>query len=475
MPIVPVRLQRANILLVEDSASQGAVYEGYLRKRGARVRQVLTAGDAVKALDTEVPDAVLLDLRLPDRDGRTVLAHVREQGMPCAVIIVTAHGSVDVAVELMQLGADDFLEKPFAADRLLVTLDNALQKRQLEHLVDSYREDFGRDRFHGFIGSSLPMQAVYRIIRSAATSKATVFVTGESGTGKELSAEAIHAESDRHAGPFVALNCAAIPRDLMESEIFGHVKGAFTGALQARVGAASQADGGTLFLDEIGELSLELQSKLLRFVQTGTFKQVGGSRTEQVDVRFVCATNRDPLEEVRAGRFREDLYYRLHVIPIHLPPLREREDDVLPIGEHLLHRFAAEEGKAFRRFSPAAAQRLQQYHWPGNVRELQNVIRNVVVLHQGEEVSAEMLPPPLDRAVTEAATASAPQLGPARNHDTVSAADEVLPLWQVEKEAIEQAVARCGGNVPQAAALLQISPSTIYRKRQSWQAQEEGA
>lgn len=382
--------------------------------------------------------------------------------------MITAHGSVDMAVEAMRLGAFDFLQKPFDAERLRVTVRNALEKQSLSNLVKTYQKNFDRDRFHGFIGSSLSMQAVYRIIESAASSRATVFITGESGTGKEVCAEAIHQEGDRRGAPFIALNCAAIPRDLIESEIFGHVKGAFTGASAERHGAATQADGGTLFLDEIGEMDIDLQSKLLRFVQTGSFQKVGGSKVEKVDVRFVCATNRDPLEMVSKGTFREDLFYRLHVIPIHLPALRERGGDVLLIAEYFLQKFSQEENKDFINFDSQVADIVGNYSWPGNVREVQNVIRNIVVLHQGELVNKEMLPSPINTY----SSSSVPSINkPVKNIASVrehSESDSVQPLWMVEKEAIESAIKLCNGNIPRAAASLEVSPSTIYRKRQSW-------
>jgi two-component system repressor protein LuxO len=268
----------------------------------------------------------------------------------------------------------------------------------------------------------------------------------------------------------VALNCAAIPRDLMESEIFGHVRGAFTGAAKERVGAAGQADGGTLFLDEIGELDLDLQTKLLRFVQTGTFQKVGGTKLESVDVRFVCATNRDPLQEVKEGRFREDLYYRLHVIPIQMPALRERKEDILTLARYFLSTYAAEERKGFRGLRPETEELFLGYDWPGNIRQLQNVIRNVVVLHDGDELSVEMLPPPVrdDAAIGRVGRASVPVAG--RGASALVAAP-IKPLWLVEKEAIERAIELCGANIPRAAALLEVSPSTIYRKRQAWESE----
>ena len=282
------------------------------------------------------PELVLLDLQLPDMDGQEIQRWIREQGYPCSIIVLTGHSSVDIAVEMMRTGVEDFIEKPVNANRLKTTVRNLLDRSRLQNLVDVYQSTFERKNYHGFIGSSLPMQAVYRIIDAAALSKATVFITGESGTGKEVCAEAIHKQGMRANQPFIALNCSAIPGDLMESEIFGHVKGAFTGAAANRDGAATLADGGTLFLDEIGEMSMDLQAKLLRFIQSSSFQKVGSSKQESVDVRFICATNRDPLQAVADGSLREDLYYRLHVVPVHLPPLRERSDDIMEIAHHFL-------------------------------------------------------------------------------------------------------------------------------------------
>uniref|UniRef100_UPI003B9F59C1 sigma-54-dependent transcriptional regulator n=1 Tax=Aeromonas jandaei TaxID=650 RepID=UPI003B9F59C1 len=456
------------VLLVEDTRSLAVVYEQYLRQDGYEVVLADCGQQALEVLLTSPPPVVLLDLELPDMSGMEILQQITEQQLPCAVVVITAHGSVDVAVEAMRLGAFDFLTKPFDSKRLCATARNALKHQQLSSLVAHYRENFERQSFFGFIGASMAMQAVYRIIESAAPSKATVFITGESGTGKEVCAEAIHQCSPRREQPFIALNCAAIPHDLMESEIFGHVKGSFTGAQGDRKGAASLADGGTLFLDEICEMDLDLQSKLLRFIQTGTLQRVGSGKLETVDVRFICATNRDPLLEVKAGRFREDLYYRLHVIPLYLPPLRERGEDILLLARSLLQNYAKEENKRFRDFDAAAARVLLDYPWPGNVRELQNVVRNIVVLNDKELVSPDILPPPLNGVRTLSVTAAATQQ-PAATSATLAVGGPIRPLWLVEKEVIEQAIASCDGNIPKAAALLEISPSTIYRKKQGWE------
>ena len=489
----------APILLVEDTASLARVYIAYLGKLSLEVQHVETGADALAVLRSRLPLVVLLDLYLPDMDGMEILRLAEAEQWPVAFVVITAHGSINTAVAAMQHGAYDFIVKPFTADRLTVTVRNALERMRLSRMVESYRDDVSPGRYEGFIGSSLAMQSVYRIIDSAAASRATVFITGESGTGKEVCAEAIHRRSPRSHGPLVALNCGAIPKDLVESELFGHVRGAFTGAVADRDGAAARAAGGTLFLDEICELELGVQTKLLRFIQTGTFQKIGGGRIESVDLRILCATNRDPLEEVQAGRFREDLYYRLHVIPLHLPPLREREGDVIEIARKFLVDFSAEEGKEFARFEPMAERILRAYSWPGNVRQLQNVIRQVVVLQMGETVTADMLPPPIGTGLLGGglgsgygAEASAPGSGAnspspfnalpnphapnplAPNPLARPDPDQIRPLWMVEKQAIEQAIEACDGNIPRAAALLGISPSTIYRKRLAWDAEKKG-
>lgn len=373
------------------------------------------------------------------------------------VIAVSAAGSVNVAVAAVRAGASDFLPKPIGARALI---------ERLEAAVGGWRDtptETSRARppgpaatdFAGFIGRSAAMAEVYARIRRMAPSRAPVFITGESGTGKELCAEAIHAHSGPAGRPLIAINCSAIPRELMESEIFGHVRGAFTGATEDRAGAAELADGGTLFLDEIAEMDLALQAKLLRFVQTGAIRRVGGSELRRVNVRIVSATNRDPLAEVEAGRFRADLFYRLHVLPIHLAPLRQRRDDILPLAEAFLARYGAEEGRSFRGFDAGAVQCLLAHDWAGNVRQLENAIRQVVVLHDGGTVSAEMLP---------AAIRSPAGHAPA----TPGISLPVAPFRDQERRIIEAALTAFGGSIARAAAALEISPSTIYRKRQEW-------
>jgi two-component system, repressor protein LuxO len=457
------------ILLVEDTASLAAVYGEYLRGAGFASRHARTAEEAFRLAGQEKPDCVLLDLRLPDSDGLTVLRVLRRDSPDLPVVVMTAHGSVATAVDAMRAGAADFLVKPFAAERLAVTLTNAVERAALRREVRDLAAARPRTSFQGFIGAAPGMQAVYRILETAASSRATVFITGESGTGKELAAEAVHRLSPRRDGPFIAINCAAIPKDLIESEVFGHVRGAFTGAVADRQGAAAAADGGTLFLDELCEMDLALQGKLLRFIQTGSFQPVGSTQLRRTDVRFVCATNRDPLLEVREGRFREDLYYRLHVVPVSLPPLRDRGADVVTIAEAMLARSAAEEGRAFRGLAEDAKTALLAHRWPGNVRELENAVRTAVVLHDGEWVTAAMLPQTLQNAtLRDGAAPPAPTPRPAPARADADRTRQIRPLAEIEREAIERAVELCDGNIPKAAAHLGISPSTLYRKRLAW-------
>jgi len=477
---------RHPLLLVEDNPSIARVYLEYLRRGPYDTLHCETGTTALAALAENSYAAVLLDIELPDMSGMEILKWITQRRLNTAVVVITAHGSINIAVEAMREGASDFLVKPFAPERLFVTLDNALERMNLRRIVDTFDSSGDNDQFCGFVGNSLAMRGVYRIVDIAAQSKAPVFITGESGTGKELAAEAVHLRSPRKDKPFIALNCAAFPKDLIESEVFGHVKGAFTGAVADREGAGSRADGGTLFFDEICEMDVGLQAKLLRFIQTGTFQKVGGTQTQKVDVRFISATNRDPLKEVEAGRFREDLYYRLYVMPLLLPPIREREDDVLLIARRFLAEYSREEGRAFTRFSPETESILLHYAWPGNVRQLQNVVRQIVLLNDGDIVVPSMLPAPLSQIRPSMLVASALPSVPAAANVTAAmpagnghapAAEPAAPasfsLSELERDLIELALEQCGGNVLQAAAKLEISPSTLYRKREQFPAHEK--
>lgn len=454
--------QSRRILLIEDNDQLAKLYETQLLSQGAEVRRCSDGTSGVAAISEFDPAVILLDIQLPDIDGFEVLKRLNASRVEKPVVVITSHGSINWAVEAMRLGAYDFLVKPFEPQRLFVTAMNAIERHDLVEIVDAVTRPMS-EGFHDFIGGSAPMQAVYRTIAAASASRASVFITGESGTGKELCARAIHKESPRRGANFVALNCGAIPRELIESEIFGHRKGAFTGATTDRVGAADLADGGTLFLDEIGEMDMDLQTKLLRFIQTGTFTRVGESQERSVNVRFVSATNREPEDAIRAGLLREDLFYRLNVIPIRMPPLRARTDDIEGIATAMLARFSDEEGKRFSGFEPEAIAILRRHSWPGNVRELENVVRNAVVLNDGEAISREMIMSSIGSA--RALGSDIYGGGEVTGNSTQQG---IRPLAEVERDAIEAAVAQCDGNVPRAAAALQVAPSTLYRKIQLW-------
>ncbi|PSV25629.1 sigma-54-dependent transcriptional regulator [Photobacterium kishitanii] len=485
------------VLLVEDSTSLAILYKQYVKSEPYEFFHVTTGEDAKNFIVKNPPQLIILDLKLPDISGKEILQWIRDQKIPTAVIIATAHGTIDIAVTLIQNGANDFLEKPIQADRLKTSIKNHLKNNKLEMLVEDIQNTFNYKKYQGFIGSSLPMQAVYKIIDAVAPTNANVFISGESGTGKEVCAEAIHYKSQRYNKPFVAINCGAIPRDLMESEIFGHVKGAFTGATTDRKGAAMLANGGTLFLDELCEMELEMQKKLLRFLQTGRFTPLGGSKEVSTDLRIICATNRDPLLELNEKRFREDLYYRVNVVPIKMPPLRDRDTDIIDIARFFLKKYAKEDNKKFRAIKRNVELKLCHYSWPGNVRQLQNIIRNIVVLHNDTHVLMEHLPEPLNKLTSSTKTPEKSQekqnnvtpIKPPANIDpplhTVATSNTenddkktintnlIRPMADIEREVIENAIDYCEGNVLNAAVLLELSPSTLYRKKQIWDTYEE--
>ncbi|MEQ9689862.1 MAG: sigma-54 dependent transcriptional regulator [Bauldia litoralis] len=470
------RQDTIDVYIVDADAAQRRVLAGLIAGSGADRYQAVPCATSEEALAAGCDSSRAIMLAEIDTIGGA--GHIaRMAGASSRVIATSAAGSLNVAVAAVKAGAFDFLPKPIGAKALLQGLEAAVSSwngsvetaaaadtpaRPSRPSAPSATAASEEADFAGFVGRSPAMHAVYEQIRRMAPSRAPVFITGESGTGKEVAAEAIH----RHAGagdrPFVALNCSAIPRELMESEIFGHVRGAFTGASDNRAGAAELADGGTLFLDELAEMDLGLQAKLLRFIQTGSFRRVGGNELKQVDVRIVSATNRDPFAEVEAGRFRADLFYRLHVLPIALPPLRDRGEDILPLAEAFLRRYAREEGRGFRSFDGEAAALIRACAWPGNVRQLQNVVRRIVVLHDGSEATAAMLPPDLTGNVPLAPSPVTAGVRPARTPDAI------VPYRDQERLIIESALAAFDGNIPRAAAALEISASTIYRKRQTW-------
>lgn len=455
------------LLLIEDMPSLQMVYQAVLKKAGFGVVCAGTAAEGMKKFRASRPKVVLLDLMLPDRDGLDLMREMLDMDDTVRVIVITANGSVNKAVEAMRAGAFEFLVKPFDEARLISVIENAQALARISPENSIQNIETG-DRFHGFIGDSPGMRDVYHKIGSINRSMATVFISGESGTGKEVCAQAVHATSVRAQGPFVPLNCGAIPADLLESEVFGHLKGSFTGAIADKIGAAGAADGGTLFLDEICEMDMNLQTKLLRFLQTSTIQPVGSVTPRKVNVRIICATNRDPYDEVKNGRFREDLFYRLHVVPIHLPPLRDRGEDVIGIADKMLKDFAFEEDKNFREIEPDVKDLFRRLPWPGNVRQLLNVLRNVVVLNEGRVVTMTMLPLEILHLSEEDAGFS-----PVTASAEVALRQEfgVLigrSLAEIERFVIEETIARNGGSVTKAARVLDVSPSTIYRKREAW-------
>ena len=463
---------RPPILLIEDTLSLQMVYRSILTAAGYRVAVAGTAAEGLSQFAALQPTIILVDLVLPDSDGLQLMQTMLAAQPNASIIAITANGSVNLAVDAMRAGAHDFLVKPFDEGRLLSAVQNAFAERRARSIAvaaPTATDGLVPAEGSSFIGSSVEMARIHATIASVARSMATVFITGESGTGKELCALAVHAGSARASGPFIALNCGAIPQDLLESEVFGHMKGSFTGAISDKPGAATAADGGTLFLDEICEMAPALQTKLLRFLQTSTVQPVGATRPRKVNVRIVCATNRDPVEAVRRGHFREDLYYRLFVVPIHMPPLRDRGQDVIEIAEAALHRFAREEGRDFQGLGPEASAILLRLPWPGNVRQLLNVIRNVVVLNPGGWVTPDMLPPGLlDTPPREFEAPSGPLQAPVLP-STESLVG--LTLAEAERRLIEATIARHGGSIPKAARVLDVSPSTLYRKIEGWKAE----
>lgn len=457
------------MLLIEDTPSLQLVYESVLRNAGHSVVTASDASGGSSAFASHKPKVIVLDLMLPDRNGLDLMSEILQEQPETRVIVITANGSINKAVEAMRLGAYEFLVKPFDEGRFLSAVDNAFAELA-QHPAPEAAAPTGQPCGE-FIGTSEPMQQLYSRIRSVSRSMATVFITGESGTGKEIAAQTIHNLSNRADKPFIPLNCGAIPPNLLESEVFGHLKGSFNGAITDKLGAAAAADGGTLFLDEICEMDLNLQTKLLRFLQSSNIQPVGASRSRKVNVRIICATNRNPLTEVRRGRFREDLYFRLQVVPIHLPPLRDRGDDIIQIAQRTLTNLSAVEGRSFTRLSPSVQERLKAMPWPGNVRQLQNVLRHVVVLNNGPEVTMPMLPPDTAPDETEAGnTAIAPSpailpAAPPAYHEIFKG----LTMAEIERMIIEDLIAHHKGSVPKAARALDLSPSTIYRKRETWE------
>jgi DNA-binding NtrC family response regulator len=441
------------ILVVDDDRAMCQMLEGALKRRGFECLWKTSADEALQVIATDEFDVVLTDLNMAGTSGLELCQHVVANRPDVPVVVVTAFGSLETAVGAIRAGAYDFVTKPFEMEEIALTLERGVQHHALREEVKRLRRAVNdSQRFSEMIGTSGSMQKAYDLIARVAETEATVLITGESGTGKELVARAVHTRSTRNGGPFIAINCAAMPESLLESELFGHVKGAFTDARTARGGLFVKASGGTLFLDEIGEMPPGMQAKLLRVLQERTVRPVGGDAEISFDARIVAATNRDLETEVAERRFREDLYYRINVVQIHLPPLRARGSDVLLLAQHFLERFAALHRCKVTALSSAAAERLLAYSWPGNVRELQNCIERAVALARFEMLGVDDLPEKLrdykpSRVIIESEDPS-----------------ELLPMEEVERRYVLRVLQAVGGNKTLAAEVLGFDRRTLYRK-----------
>jgi two-component system NtrC family response regulator len=437
------------ILVIDDDESLRRVLEYTLQEEGYEVFTAASGEEGLELFEERQPALVITDMKMPGLNGFQVLKEVKERSAEALVIIVTAFGEVDAAVKAMNLGAYDFITKPLSRDELKLTVKKALQLLGLTEENRQLREKLsGRDALKNLVGMSPKMERLFASVRKVADTEATVLITGESGTGKVLVARAIHTISSRKSAPFIAINCAAIPRDLLESELFGHTKGAFTGAVKDRVGKFQLADRGTLFLDEVGDLPVELQPKLLRALQERIVEPLGGGKVQKIDVRVVAATNQDLEGAIADGSFREDLYYRLSVIPIHLPPLRERKEDIPLLVRHFTNKF----GQANVTFTKGTLDALAMYSWPGNVRELENAIERLLIMRRGDEIGQDDLPGKILDERTN------------KKRMIFVLPDEGYPLEQLEKEVVEESLTRNNWNQTAAARFLGIPRHVlVYR------------
>ncbi len=439
---------KAKILVIDDDTSLRRVLEYNLQEDGYEVQTASSGEEGLYLFGQSQPDLVITDMNMPGMDGLMVLKSIKERSPETLVIMITAFGTVDVAVEAMKAGAYDYITKPFNREELKLTVRKALEFNGLAEENKRLKSELSdKADFRTIVGSSKEMEKIFEVIRKVADTEAAILITGESGTGKELVARSIHANSSRKDAPFVAINCAAIPRELLESELFGHVKGAFTGAIRDKTGKFQLADGGTLFLDEVGDLPVELQPKLLRALQEKEVEPVGGAKAQKLDVRVVSATNLDIDKAIAEGTFREDLYYRLSVIPIHLPPLRERRKDI-PL---LIRYFCSKHGSEKVTFAKDALETLVMYPWPGNVRELENTVERLLIMRNGDNISHDDLPDKLRE-------------GNAPGGALIKLPDEGYSLEQLEREVVVAALERKSWNQAAAARFLRIPRHTlIYR------------
>ena len=481
---------KGSILLVDDEANILASLTRSIRTLNLDIHTANSGNEALAILEQQEIDIVISDKNMPGMGGNEFLEQVSQRWPETVRIMLTAYTELDAVISAINTGKIfNFMQKPWNNDELIIIIQQAMNYRDIlaeRSLLRHTLEQFTAKRKHNFmsfIGQSTPMQFVYDSVERCAKSHASVFITGPSGAGKELVADAIHKLSPRKSKALVSLNCAAIPSELMESEIFGHIKGAFSGAVSNRDGAATKAHNGTLFLDEIGEMDIALQAKILRFIQTGTFQKVGSDKVEKVDIRFISATNREPYEAIENGQLREDLYYRLNVISIDLPPLNEREQDSIQIARFFLQHFSELENKVFVGFSSDAQKLIQNYDWPGNVRQLENTIHSAIVMSEGPLLTDKSIARQLRLSDDKALEIINKRLSSHTSHTSsdnrptatfisdpvINSVAGIRSLAEVERAAIEQAIAACNDNVVKAAGLLEVSPSTLYRKVQQWQ------
>lgn len=452
------RIRGQKVLIVEDDEGLARLLADETSDAGTLSRWVKSAEDARTELAQWEPDLVVTDLRLPGADGMQLLRHINTLHARPAFLVITAFGTISQAVDALKDGADDFLTKPLDLDHFMHRVLRILETRQLKEEVNRFRQMFSVETFHGMYGRSRPMRILFDQITQVAAAGSPVLIIGESGSGKELVARALHNESDRRKGPFLAVNCAGIPENLMESEFFGHTAGAFTGAQNARQGLFAEAGGGTLLLDEIAEMPLPLQAKLLRILQDGKIRPVGSNKEQQVDVRVIAATHQDLEEEVRNNRFREDLFYRLETFTLEIPPLRDRDEDIEMLAGRFLTRFATNMGKRIQGFSDEAMDRLRRYPFPGNVREFRNAVERAVTFCNTDRIMPEHLPVRIRRHAPEPGTKTIPV-------PLLDDGDAVLPsLAEIEQRYIEHVLFRVNGNKKRAAAILGVARRTLYRR-----------
>jgi len=444
-----VRGTGAAILVVDDEEGVRTSLKGILEDEGYRVLLAEDGERTLQLLEEETPDLVLLDIWMPGRDGIAVLQEIKKGWPMVPVVMISGHGSIELAVKATKLGAHDFIEKPLSLDKVLLTIDNALRYSRLEEENRRLRQR--ASPVVEITGQSAAIEQLREQIRVIAPTSSWVLIHGENGTGKEVVARAIYRQSRRSHGPFVEVNCAAIPEELIESELFGHEKGAFTGATHMRVGKFDMANGGTLFLDEIGDMSLSTQAKILRILQEQKFQRVGGARVIQVDVRVIAATNKDLEEEIRAGRFREDLYHRINVIPVEVPPLRERPEDIPLLVREFVEEFTVRHGLPRKAFDPEVMEVFQGYAWPGNVRELKNMVERLLILSPSSRITVEDLGPPLRGSPSQEAPSGRPQgLKEARE--------------RFERAFIEERLREFNWNISRTASAIGIERSHLHRK-----------